>query len=256
MKRLAGLMCSLMLVAACDTGAMPPEDDRSGTPTPVPTETPVSETTGTPSLKDDPAEKLDRRLEAVKQNYAGNWTIGEGWPGEYPNGFSVSAEKVVLMGRSVPDPNIAPDKPCLLETGATYHEWNKVRVKTDNLTFISATEQIPLTVTKDATVKVEQGLDMVPVEVKAGDTILLERYFSEGFGQIGIAGKSYTTDLQQLIDYTDGNQNDPLKVDEWVEITCADKGAHRAWFLYRDVIEAPGIIPTPIEGFGEASDLE
>lgn len=206
-------------------------------------------------IADDP----DTELNSVDAQYDESWTVGYGWPGEYPNGFTVKASGLVLPGRSVPDRQTAKDMDCPVDYGATYHQWNDERAEIDDLVFVTATRNVPLTVTKAANVEVESGNLTEPlksISVSPGDTILLERYFGEGFGQIGINGQSYTADIQQLIEYTNGNENDPLTEDEWVRITCADKGAHRAWILMEEVVKLNGIEQYSPTGYGDAADLE
>ena len=41
--------------------------------------------------------------------------------------------------------------------------------------------------------------------------------------------------------------------DEWLRVTCTD-GA-KAWLLYDEVVTVPGIVPSPITGYGDASDI-
>ena len=41
--------------------------------------------------------------------------------------------------------------------------------------------------------------------------------------------------------------------DEWVRVTCAD--GSQPWLLYDEVVAAPGIAPSPITGYGDASDI-
>src|SRR5690348_10914559 len=71
--------------------------------------------------------------------YDASWYRATSWSGEYPNGFTVAADVTVNI-RASPVPEAAKSRPCLLREGATYHEWNKKRVRSDKLEFVSFTK--------------------------------------------------------------------------------------------------------------------
>ena len=45
----------------------------------------------------------------------------------------------------------------------------------------------------------------------------------------------------------------PTVEDQWVRVTC--EGGDQAWLLYASVIEHPGVVPSPMLAYGEASDI-
>lgn len=258
---------SLVLMACSEAGVSTAPDK---TPAPAKTNTieaPKDAVTPPPEEKKDdndvghsgtpPSTAVSEMLE----HYDDSWTIGPGWPGEYPNGFSINSKTTVLMGRTEPSLSAKADTPCPMEFKATIHPWNTARIQTDELDFLTATKNVALKVTKDASLDVVVA-DMSDVgavksiPVKAGETITLQQYFAEGFGQIAYNGISYEADLQQLTDFTDSNNNKPLETHEWVKLTCADKGARRVWMLFDEAVKQKGVINTPISVFGVASDLE
>src|SRR5262249_1893461 len=71
--------------------------------------------------------------------YDGSWYRNTGWSGEYPFGFTVTNDTAIEI-RETSDPSAPKTIPCQLKRGATYHQWNDKRVKSDQLEFISFTK--------------------------------------------------------------------------------------------------------------------
>ena len=239
---------SLLALGACSGGKDNPATE------PLPTETPVADAASVPeaAVIDEDAD-----LKLVDSLYDDNWTVGYGWSGEYPDGFSIISDGIVLEGREKPDALSPRSLICPLDKNVTIHQWNHGRVETDDLIFVSATRSIPLVVSTDARVEVETTGDepgVMEIPVKAGDTITLLRYFGEGYGLIRIKGTERVADLQQLNDFTKSDDN-IFQEDEWAKVTCDDEAGSRAWLLLADVKQASGIGEAPLEGYGEAGDL-
>ncbi len=248
---LAAVLAGLSL-AGCDRNELPAPAGETDSDAVKSDEAIASEAPSTIGLEEN-------HLEAVQAGYDENWVIGYGWPGEYPNGFTVTGRQMILEGRAKPHPDAPRTVSCPMSHGATIHPWNHDRVAIDDLIFVSATRKIALSVHTEGILLAESETSTgAPLEIslEPGDKVYVERYFGEGFGQIAYNGDTYTADLQQLNELTNASDTEPLEIDEWVMLTCADKGAHRAWFLLADLKRLQGISEVAITDFGQASDLD
>ncbi|MAI90273.1 MAG: hypothetical protein CBB65_07515 [Hyphomonadaceae bacterium TMED5] len=197
-------------------------------------------------------------LEVVSGYYGENWNVDELWPGEYPDGFSVEGANVILPARFEPDPSGPPDLSCPLDQSATIHQWNHDRVETDDLYFIVANQTLPQRVNTETSIQVwlvddpeqDEILDLTP-----GDTVTVLRYYGEGFGEMAVDGVRYAVDLTDLYTYLEVDET-PLEEHLWALITCDDDTATRAWVLFSEAMNVPGIVYWSMTGYGIASDLE
>jgi hypothetical protein len=194
----------------------------------------------------------DDRDFAALAAYPDTWHVSYGWPGEYPAGFVVLDQGVTVNGRDRPNPDAPANVACTLPQYANYQIWNRARVDRDHLEFIVATRIEPVTMSVDATVETPGDNGMQILELKAGDTLSYLRYLGEGFAIFGFNGQEYTINEAELRDISD-MQAGGLDEDQWVEVACI--GGTRAWVLYDDAIALDSIVPSPIVGFGEASDI-
>lgn len=208
--------------------------------------------------RDEISEPVLSLTEEVEGAYGIAWNVSEGWPGEYPNGFSVEAEGVVIPARSIPVISSSQDISCPLDKGVTIQQWNHARVETDKLNFIVANQILPLDIDKAGTLtawahddpETDQNLTFSP-----GDSLLVTRYFGEGFGEIQVNGVKYTTDLESVFELAAPNE---MNTEEhlWVQLACDNLTSSRAWVLYHEAIELSGVIDTPITEYGASTDLE
>src|SRR5258708_39999980 len=78
-------------------------------------------------------------LDRATAKYDASWYRANGWSGEYPDGFTIVSNVTTTIRGS-----LKSDAPksisCVLRKGATYHQWNKKRVISDRLEFISFTK--------------------------------------------------------------------------------------------------------------------
>ena len=66
----------------------------------------------------------------AQAGYDQSWFFADNYlPGEYPNGFGVTAEDVVVNGRAATDPELARVVACPLPKNAVYHPWNRLRAE-------------------------------------------------------------------------------------------------------------------------------
>lgn len=189
---------------------------------------------------------------AALAGYPDTWYVSYGWPGEYPAGFVVLDQGVTLNGRARPNPDAPANVACTLLQYANYQIWNRQRVERDNLEFIVATKIEPVTMLVDANIETPGDEGMKVLNLKAGDVLSYLRYLGEGFAIFGVGDQEYTINEAELRDIS-SMSGMGIEEDQWVEVACI--GGTRAWLLYDDAVAHDDIVPSPIVGFGEASDI-
>ncbi|MEZ6002394.1 hypothetical protein [Hyphomonas sp.] len=189
---------------------------------------------------------------AALAGYPDTWYVSYGWPGEYPAGFVVLEQGVTLNARARPNPDAPANVACTLPQYANYQIWNRERVERDSLEFIVASKIEPVTMLVDANIETPGDEGMQVLNLKAGDVLSYLRYLGEGFAIFGVNGQEYTINEAELRDIS-SMSGMSLREDQWVEVACI--GGTRAWVLYDDAIAHDEIVPSPIVGFGEASDI-
>ena len=237
-----------VLLCACGAQDLPPE------PLPSPTETPVAEpTTSTETAPEGDPEPL----KAVEGAYGAAWNVDYGWPGEYPNGFTIEADNVVLPARTAPVASQPHDLACPLDKGVTIHPWNAPRAQEDNLIFIVANQVLPLEIVSDvdlyATARSAPD-DPMTLSIKTGDPVIVTRYWGEGFGEIALNGEKYSVDLQEIFAHAVASE-DELEEHQWVQLTCDDPSSTRAWILFDEANAYFGVTAPAIDEYGKASDI-
>jgi hypothetical protein len=190
---------------------------------------------------------------AKLSGYGAGWYISPGWPGEYPAGFVVLDQGITVMGRARPNAAAPQDKACTLTHLANYQLWNNPRVSADQLEFFVATRTFPVTLTQDAAVEfISDAGSMQTLDLEQGDQFTYLRYLGEGFAILSFNGTEYDINEAELMDVTD-IQNSKGEEDEWIRVTCAD--GSQPWLLYDEVVAVNGIVPSPITGYGDATDI-
>ncbi|HPF21923.1 MAG TPA: hypothetical protein PK417_00500 [Hyphomonas sp.] len=245
----------ILALAGCLAACGQPADKPAGSSAEVaddvlPADVPADEPLASPYEVAESAP--DDRDFAALAAYPDTWYVSYGWPGEYPAGFVVLDQGVTVNGRARPNPDAPANVACTLPQYANYQIWNRARVDRDHLEFIVATRIEPVTMAVDATIETPGDLGMQTLELKAGDTLSYLRYLGEGFAIFGFNGQEYTINEAELRDISDIPAG-LLDEDLWVEAACI--GGTRAWILYDDAIAMDSIVPSPIVGFGEASDI-
>lgn len=248
------ILLSAGLLAACS-----PSDSSNG-------EVPVDKPPVTQSADTGNAEKPDETIPPLAAYYKTGWTVTEGWPGEYPQGFSILEAGVEVLGRRDMDPQIAASITCPLPKYATYQPWNFARNENDALMFMVATRIFDITATAPSEIEViasqQSSGDIVAetetLKLEAGDTLRYKRYIGEGYAVLESGGIDYEInlgDLSKVTNIDSAMPDDDRGEDLWLRVTCADASHQRVWLLYNEVIQHPDIAVTPIAGYGEASDL-
>ncbi|MEL7232048.1 MAG: hypothetical protein AAGJ85_06005, partial [Pseudomonadota bacterium] len=179
------------------------------------------------------------------------WRISEYWPGEWPSGFSVVGENVVVKGRNAMTPYEPLLYTCALPQGASYQPWNYQRIEADSLTFRSAFYRSAITANKAASITNESGKTLT---VSPGDVMRYEEYYSDGIFLLSFNGEEYdfyTEEIEAIADFEEGEDTHL-----WVNVKCAEGSElDRAWLKFDEVIELDGISYTPLSRMGGGYDV-
>jgi len=185
--------------------------------------------------------------------YDDSWYRSNGWGGEYPNGFTLTADTATEI-RAEPDTATSATIACLLNKDATYHQWNQPRVEKDKLQFVTFSKIEAYRLTKNLTVDAQpnDGGNEVKLRFKKGETWEFLTYIGEGFFLMRYRGAVYQAG-QDLIEASDAvAAGEEHAVDEWLQLTCANGVS--GWLLFADTLNKPGFGPPNITDYGNASD--
>lgn len=233
-----------ILAAACTTTKPVQEETQ--------TNTAAVETVAPPPSPDE----IDAQL---PDHYASGWAVTAGWPGEYPAGFSILKDNIVLKAHSRMHPLTPTRIDCPVPQYASYQQWNFERAEKDDLNFQVATKVFKITMTKDASIEYpsdEMGYQSKTLDLKIGDQLSYLRYLGEGFTIVEFEGNEYEINEGELYEVSDiNNISNSGGEDLWLELNCADESKTRAWVLYDEVMRQDGVGPTPIKGYGESYDI-
>jgi len=187
--------------------------------------------------------------------YDASWHRENFWSGEYPNGFTMAANLTIPIRLRL-DPAAAKSLSCRLKRGATYHVWNKSRVTSDRLRFISYTRIETYQLKADYKTNLTRTSDREPIDVgfKSGDRwSLLAPLYEDMF--LMEAGNTTYFASQDLIDHSEKlgvSVEKHIVQDEWLGLTCANGTA--GWILLGEIKDNPGFADPNIAGYGEAKD--
>ena len=226
-------------------------------PPSAPPQTDAANDAGTAStLGEDPTdlgEILMQPDDIQTIGYPEGWEMQLYWSGEYPNGFAVTAEGVTVMGHETITFEDYPPIYCGLPHKATYSPWNVDRMINDELVFVAMTFPTTFTIHEDTSLEVFVGDGVEQLDLKTGDVLTYKSYIAEGFFIAEKDGISYEMNEAALPQSTEFEQGPEDQ--EWVQVTCDDADRTKAWVLYEQALQAPGIEAYQYTGFGEAADL-
>jgi hypothetical protein len=197
-------------------------------------------------------------LDRPTAKYDASWYRANAWSGEYPDGFTM-ASNVATKIRGSPNLDAPKSIPCLLRKGATYHQWNKKRVISDRLDFISFTkiETYELNAAFTVELRRQSESDDTIIQFKKGDQWQylagpMEGTFLIKFNDvIYIAGQ----DLYEKSTKVEAPGNDDESTyDEWLKLRCANGAV--GWILFNEIKDGPEFAAPNITGYGYASDLQ
>jgi predicted aspartyl protease len=187
--------------------------------------------------------------------YDDTWYQNKGWSGEYPFGFTVANDTVIDI-RETPDPTAPKMISCQLKKGATYHEWNVKRVKSDELEFTSFTKIEPYETKSAFTFDVTRQSDdrKARLNFSKGDRWFFMAYLAEGYFLLKFKSTVYVADESVIgkstkIPAAKSGQRD---YDEWLKLKCANGTV--GWLFVKEIKNSSGFSVADIEEYGKASD--
>ena len=203
-----------------------------------------------------PAEETAEAPAAPMQigEYSDIWTLEPFWPGEWPDGFTVTADDVVLKGRQDPVPWAPMVVTCPLAKNTNVSPWNHARIESDGWEFMSAQYRSKITMKEDVTLLTGFSEKPKQLVLKAGDVMRYEAYYSEGFFRASFDGENYELNEVDLNGIAEIEPGEPS--DLWVNVACDFTKGERAWLLLSDIEGLPGIGMASYDEFGVASDLD
>lgn len=186
--------------------------------------------------------------------YDETWYEAPFWPGEYPTGFTMTAD-VTSAIRPAPDPDLPRSVACELRARATYHPWNLTRVEADQLEFRSYTPIVRYRVTTpvSAFAFAEDDSELT-LDLKPGQEWDYLAYLAEGMFLMKLDGKTYTVgqDLADASAEVSPADDGGTAAHLWLRLTCANGAT--GWLMISDVEGQPGFDTPNITGYGSAED--
>jgi hypothetical protein len=151
--------------------------------------------------------------------YDASWYRSEGWPGEYPTGFSVIGTAVTLAARTDVDRDLPRSLSCAVPQKAVFHPWNGKR----KARFVTMQKVAPMTAKEDLTIGVDNTAD-----VKKGEIIDFVVPGAEGSFTARYKGQLYEGD-QSVFDSVTVDEALLDTRDLWIGIACA--GGATGWLM-------------------------
>ena len=187
--------------------------------------------------------------------YDASWYKANGWSGEYPYGFTMLKDVTVQIRENL-DPTASKTISCQLKKGATYHEWNTKRVKSDELKFVSFTKIATYEVKSSFSTNVTRDPDgrKVTINFKKGDRWFFLVYLAEGIFRFRFNHTIYNGD-QDLFEKSiqiSSTKNDRRTYEEWLKLKCANGAA--GWIFVKEIKNDPGFSEADASEYGKASD--
>jgi hypothetical protein len=197
-------------------------------------------------------------LDHPTAKYDESWYRAIGWSGEYPDGFTM-ASNVTTKIRGSPNLDASKSISCLLRKGATYHQWNKKRVISDRLEFVSFTkiERYELNASFTVDLRRQSDGDDTTIQFKKGDQWLYLAGAAEGTFLIKFNDTIYIADqdLYEKSTKVEAAANDDESTyDEWLKLRCANGAV--GWILFNEIKDGQEFTAPNISSYGYASDLQ
>jgi len=182
-----------------------------------------------------------------------NWRASEGWPGEYPAGFTVARQHTRML-RAAPKLSASRTIRCTFPTGATYHIWNPNRVRKQDLRFVSMQETSTFRVNVPTSVfYTDQDKRSQSMILRKGDVWKSIRYFAEGLHEAEFEGKAYEAEQNLFQNSTQIAGPDRPQLQQWLGMTCPD--GRTGWLNMADTQNDERLNGPNVVEYGKASDL-
>jgi hypothetical protein len=190
--------------------------------------------------------------------YDASWYRANGWSGEYPDGFTM-ASNVTTKIRASPNVDAPKSISCVLRKGATYHQWNKKRVISDRLEFVSFTKIETYELNASFTVDLQRQSDGedTTLQFKKGDQWLYLAGPAEGTFLVKFNDTIYTADqdlFEKSTKVESPSNDEESTYDEWLKLKCANGAV--GWILFNEIKDSPEFATPNITGYGYARDLQ
>jgi hypothetical protein len=196
-------------------------------------------------------------LDRPTAKYDASWYRANSWSGEHPDGFTMASNVTTKIRASL---NLDAPKSisCVLRKGATYHQWNKKRVISDWLEFISFTkiETYELDASFTVELRRQSDGDDTTIQFKKGDQWLYLAGLAEVTFLIKFNDIIYIADqdLYEKSTKVEAPINGAESTyDEWLKLRCANGAV--GWILFNEIQDGPDFAAPNITGYGYASDL-
>lgn len=186
---------------------------------------------------------------SVTALYNSDFSVYEGWAGEYANGFK-TAEAVTLMGRATPVQTAKAARACHLPKNVTIHPWQATNAKRF---FFTAESKVAMEIVYEADYNFyPMQSDLTPMQtpvtiaLSKSDALEFAHYYKDGAFVVSLNGRKYLAE-QDLYMYARELPLDNPQQFEWVQINCAKDGesdARPVWLLIEEVMQQEGILPT------------
>ncbi len=202
-----------------------------------------AEDVNTPPLNTEPLNKP-----SPPNHYSNNWFLQWGWPGEYPNGFSVIEKNITLSARSQANPNLKETLKCPVDYLGMYHPWNKERAS--QLSFFTATETYEITISETTEVEIIQDGKPKFKTLFTGDIITFLSYLSEGWAIVNIDGVITEISISDIKDWHTTQKDTHL----WLGLPCQGQ---TAWVRFQDIALDNGLADYghSLSSWGYAADI-
>lgn len=193
-------------------------------------------------------------VSAASAGYDKSWFVADYWSGEYPPGFAVTGDGVVLKARKVSDSKLKANIACPVPKNAVFHPWNEARPAT----YRTYAKIVTLKVLKNFAYDfISENGEFANTPVKTGDSLEYLVYGGEGYFQVRLNGKEMTAG-QDLFEHVAPVEQSDFVSHEWVKIKC--ENGKEAWLLLSDLRKGDdgwlaGLDGPNITEYGKAADL-
>jgi hypothetical protein len=211
------------------------------------------------------AENLSSPAESERARpttkYDGSWHMTKSWGGEWPHGFTVTRH-VTIKIRAALGLDTPKSVACFFRKGATFHPWNKKRIASDRLEFVTFTRIETYELKESFTAQLMRESGNETVELKKGDRWHFLGGIAEGEFILKVGNADYTSSQQELFEKSTqvdarakGAQGADDGIHEWLKLKCANGAV--GWIFLDEVRRIPAISVADMTcGYGCASDLD
>lgn len=186
--------------------------------------------------------------------YDAAWYRTDYWGGEYPDGFTMTADATIRI-RKIPDRDAKRTLKCLLRANATYHPWNEPRVRSDHLQFVtfSRIATYEFRSPYEATVEKYDNHEPLTLKFAKGERWSFLAAIAEDIFLLRAKHALYRGGQDLLVASTEISGGlASLFPDQWLGLICAN--GETGWLLLKDIPKRGPYGPANSFGYGHAED--